>query len=140
MANICGVLVTVTLIGTVAACSASAPSSAATGGVTTETFTGMVASLGFDVSHTFIVTKPGPLNVKITLTQATWPGPLTGTSLAVSFGPIVTSGCLPILSATAQPGEAPQLTGSADPGTYCVGVADFQGRGPVTYTITVAHT
>src|SRR5262245_28507208 len=46
----------------------SSPSN--TSGVTTETFSGAVASLGVDTSHTFVITKSGTFNVKITLTQA----------------------------------------------------------------------
>jgi hypothetical protein len=78
--------------------------------------------------------------LNVTLTQATWPGPLTGTSLVISFGTPVPGRCLTNQSIITQPSNAPQITASAVPGTYCLGVADFEGRGAVTYTVTVSHT
>ena len=132
------VAVSAAAIAIVGCSNSSSPSN--TSGVTTETFSGTVASAGVDTSHTFVVTKSGTLNVKVTLTQATWPGPLTGTSLVISIGQPFNSGCLTIQSVVTRPGNAPQLSGSANPGAYCLGVADVEDRGAVTYTVTVAHT
>jgi hypothetical protein len=106
--------------------------------VTTDTFTGTLQPLGLDTSHTFIVQTAG--SVAVTLTQA---GPPAAVILAIGVGIPGAAGACSISSSnttTAQAGISAQLNLSAPPGTYCIGIQEFQGLGPLTYTVTVAHT
>jgi hypothetical protein len=111
-----------------------------TGTPVTETFTGTLQPMSVDTSHTFTVTVGGPLIV--TLTQLS---PSTFASIFVNMGvgtPGASGVCsiAPGNSTSAQPSITAQLSLSAPPGTYCLAVQEFQGLGPVSYTVTVAHT
>jgi hypothetical protein len=121
-----------------AACGGSTTSNTVTAPSTpsvTQTFTGTVAAGATDGSNTFTVTTQGP--VTVTLTQAGPPA-----SILVNLG-IGTpgGGVCTLLSATTTPaGTTPQLTGTANAGTYCLSVQEFQGVGTITYTVVVSHT
>lgn len=105
--------------------------------VNTETFTGTVPASGTDGSHTFVVTTAGALNITL-LTV----GPLPSIVVYLGIGNPGAGGTCSLLQnpTLAQGSNTAQITGTAAPGTYCVSVQDFQGVGPITYTLTVAHS
>ena len=132
------------LVATAAACGGSSSdnsslvSSTPTATVNTETFTGTVPANGTDGSHTSTVTTAGTVN--ITLTQA---GPPPNIVVQLGIGTPGTGGACLIISGgstLAQASTTAQLSGTVAAGTYCIAVAEFQGVGTITYTVTVAHT
>ena len=102
---------------------------------TTDPFTGTV-EVGSSDFHNFTVTQTG--EVDITLTAA-GPPPTIFMGLGVGTGG---TACTLQQGATTnvQAGATAQLTGTANPGTYCVEVYDIGNQTvPVTYSVTVAH-
>jgi|SRR5581483_1472772 len=105
---------------------------------TVETFNGTVQPGGSD-AHTFTVSQFGAVNV--TLTNA---GPPPTIFMGLGIGSPASDGSCTVpttASATVQAGSAPQLSGTAQAGTYCVKVSDIgNAAGPIAYTVTVAHS
>jgi len=107
---------------------------------TVDTFTGTVA-VGSSDSHNFAVLLNGG-TIGITLTAA---GPPSNVTVGLGVGSPSGGVCAPFqnfaIATTA--GTAPQLSGQANAGTYCVEVFDVGGTaaltGPVTYSVSVAH-
>jgi hypothetical protein len=125
----------------------------------TETFTGTLATLGSNL-HNFQVTQPSEIDVTLT-TETTVANPGDPTTdpptpavpavpvaypVNVRVGQpvistlIVTCSSLKAIDTTA--GSAPQLTGQALAGTFCVSVSDPTGALPqsITYVVTVRHS
>ncbi len=129
------------LAATAAACGGGSSDTASvvapTATVNTETFTGTVAAGGTDGSHTFTVTTAGAVTVTL-LSVA----PLPSVVVYVGIGNPGSGGTCSLLQAPtlAQGSNTAQIQGTAAAGSYCVSVQDFQGVGPITYTLTVAHT
>jgi hypothetical protein len=89
--------------------------------------------------HTFTVVAAG--EVDITLTAA---GPPSTIFMGIGVGTPSSDGttCALISGAsTIQPaGNVPQLSGTANPGNYCISVYDVGNQtAPITYTIAVVH-
>src|SRR5579864_5252061 len=107
---------------------------------TVETFTGTVAVAGTD-SHPFNVPAPGEVDVTLTsLTPA--PDPMVPLTLAIGLpSSTVVGQCASIQSVSTTPGTAPQITGHALAGTFCVSVTDTNSvlTASETYTVVVAH-
>jgi len=126
----------------VSACSGSSNSSstvvAPSGTTVTDTFTGTVQPGGLDF-HPFTVNTGGTIN--ITLLTA---GPPPTITMGLAVGTPSSTGTCALLSnaSTVTPaGSTAQLTGSLAAGTYCVEVLDVgNAAGPITYSVTVAHT
>jgi len=105
----------------------------------TETFSGTVTVMGID-AHNFKVTAAG--KIAITLNSV---GP---TVVPVGLGLGVPSGLTCVLSlgntsrVTVEPtSPAPQISGTALTGTFCVAVYDAGNlTAPATYTVTVEHS
>jgi hypothetical protein len=84
--------------------------------------------------------------VTVTLTSAveTLPGNtlLTTVTMGLGIGTITNDTCTLLTGAfaTAQAGATPQLTGTLNPGTYCVQVSDVTNElGPVSFAVAVEH-
>jgi hypothetical protein len=122
-------------------------------------FTGTLLQLGSNL-HEFAVATNGEVDVTL-LAVTTVPVPddptanppvvgapatplTTPLTLAVGQPSITTLGvtCLPFKAVVTAPAVAPQLTGQALKGTFCISISDPSGvlPGPVNYTITVAHS
>jgi hypothetical protein len=122
-------------------------------------YTGTLLPLGSNL-HEFAVQTDGEVDVTLT-SETTVPvpddptanPPVVGTpatpvttplTLAVGTPSITTLGvtCLPYKLVVTAPSVAPQLTGQALKGTYCISISDPAGAlaGSVNYTITVAHS
>ena len=118
--------------------SSTAPSApiAPTITATTETFSGSIDPGGNDV-HNFTVAQSGGA-VNVTLTAA---GPPSTIFMGVGVGTPSGTTCSLIAQAPpSQAGSAPQLSGTANAGTYCVVVFDIGNQtAAVTYTVTVSH-
>jgi hypothetical protein len=124
-----------------AACGGSSNSStvtAPTGTVTTDTFNGTVQQAGSS-SNNFTVTVAG--SVSVTLVSA---GPPATISMGLGIGNPSSTGTCSFLSGGTTVTTAmntAQLSGTLNAGTYCVAVVDVgNAAGPITYTVTVAHT
>jgi len=113
--------------------SAPTPTTAAS----TESFTGTVSVAGNDF-HPFTVATAGA-TLSVTLTAAGPPATIfTGLGLGAYDAPTCTLFSNAYL--TTQAGSAPQLSGSAGAGSYCVVVYDVGNQtGPLTYAVTVSH-
>jgi hypothetical protein len=134
------------VLAMVAAASASAacgggsstPVTAPTGNLVTDTFTGTVQIAGQDF-HPFTVTTGGTINA--TLVSA---GPPPTITMGLGIGTPSTTGVCSLLSGAYgayQPSTTAQLNGTLAAGTYCIEVFDVgNAAGPITYTVTVAHT
>jgi hypothetical protein len=111
---------------------------APTGTTKTETFTGTVQANSTDGLNTFVVATAGNA-VAVTLISA---GPPAGVVLYLGIGNPGAGGTCSLIQAPtlAQSSNTAQITGTAAAGTYCISVQEFQGIGPITYTVTVAHT
>ena len=113
---------------------------APTGTVTTETFNGTVQPGGSD-SHNFTVAVAGSVSITLVSTA-----PQTTLTMGLGVGTPSATGTCSFLSGgtTLTPaGSTAQLTGTLNPGTYCVAVVDQGNIAPgvtLTYTVTVAHT
>jgi len=124
-----------------AACGGSNSSSnvtAPTGTVTTDTFNGTVPVGGTD-SHPFTVAVAGSVSITLVSTA-----PQTTLTMGLGVGtPSSTGSCQFLTGGTTltPAGSTAQLTGALNAGTYCVAVIDNgNAAGPITYTVTVAHT
>jgi len=122
-------------------------------------YTGTLLPSGSNL-HEFAVQANGEVDVTLTsVTTVPVPDdptanpPVVGTpaaqvttplTLAVGTPSITTLGvtCLPYKLVVTAPSVAPQLTGQALKGTYCISLSDPSGAlaGSVNYTITVAHS
>lgn len=113
--------------------SAPTPTTAAS----TESFTGTVSVAGNDF-HPFTVATAGA-TLSVTLTAAGPPATIfTGLGLGAYDAPTCTLFSNAYL--TTQAGVAPQLSGTAGAGSYCVVVYDVGNQtGPMSYAVTVSH-
>ncbi len=112
---------------------------APSGTVVTETFTGVV-QVGQQSVNPFNVTTPGTLSVTLVSTS-----PQTTLTMGLGVGNPGAGGICSFISGgttTAIAGSTAQLSGTlAASGAYCVSVVDVgNAAGPITYTVTVAHT
>jgi len=111
---------------------------APTGTVVTDTFNDIVQVGGASI-HNFNVTVGGTISV--TLVSA---GPPATITMGLGVGnPSATGTCSFLQNGTTvtTAGSTAQLSGSVAAGTYCVAVVDIgNAAGPITYTVTVAHT
>jgi hypothetical protein len=131
------------LMAVAASCGGSDTSSnivSATGTLVTDTFTGTV-QLGSVDSHNFTITTSGN-SINVTLVSA---GPPPTITMGLGVGTPSSTGTCSILtngSILTPPGATAQLSGTSfSAGTYCVVVGDVgNAAGPITYTVTVAHT
>jgi len=123
-----------------AACGGSDSTSnvtAPTGTVTTETFNGTVQVGGTSVNN-FNVTVAGSVSVTLVSTA-----PQTTLTMGLGIGNPSSTGTCSYLSGgttTTTAMSAAQLSGTLSAGSYCVAVVDVGNAGPITYTVTVAHT
>jgi hypothetical protein len=106
--------------------------------LTTETFAGTVDIGGKDF-HKFVVAASG--EVDVTLTAA---GPPSTIFMGLGVGSLSTDGtaCSLITGAYGPfpAGPTPQITGTANAGTFCVEVYDVGNQtAQVSYTVVVAH-
>jgi len=117
-----------------AGCADNGSTSTAPSTHTVQTFTGTLQPLATDV-YPFSTTISGEITV--TLTNA---GPPDAVSLGVGIGTPNGSACTLIKAQAVQPANIAQITGSADPGSYCVSVYDLGTlTAPVNYTVVVSH-
>jgi len=123
-----------------AACGGSNSSSnvtAPTGTVTTDTFNGTVQIGGTSVNN-FTVTVAGSVSVTLVSTA-----PQTTLTMGLGIGNPSSTGTCSFLSGgttTTAAMSTAQLTGTLSAGS-CVAVVDVgNAAGPITYTVTVAHT
>ena len=103
----------------------------------TESFSGTVSVAGNDV-HPFTVGTAGA-TLTVTLTAA---GPPATIFVGLGLGAYDAPTCTLLNNAylTTQAGAAPQLSGTAGAGSYCVVVYDVGNQtGPITYAVTVSH-
>lgn len=112
---------------------------APTGTVVTETFNGVVPIGGTSVNN-FTVTVPGTLSVTLVSTS-----PQTTLTMGLGIGnPGAGGTCSFISGGTTQTpaGTTAQLSGTLPAsGAYCVAIVDVgNAAGPISYTVTVAHT
>ena len=104
--------------------------------LTTETFTGTVSVAGSDF-HTFTAAQTGEID--ITLTAA---GPPATIFMGLAIGTVAGTTCTHLSGGAVNTpaGTAPQLTGTANAGTYCIDIYDVGNQtGSITYTVAVAH-
>ena len=103
----------------------------------TESFSGTVSVAGNDF-HPFTVGTAGA-TLSVTLTAA---GPPSTIFVGLGLGAYDAPTCTLFSNAflTTQAGGAPQLSGTAGAGSYCVVVYDVGNQtGPITYAVTVSH-
>ena len=102
----------------------------------TETFRGTL-TVGGTSFYSFSVGQYGTVNV--TLNSVT--GPFIPPTVFVSLALGTPSGAVCSGTTTqAQAGSSPQITGSYNPGVFCVAIADLGNLfGPAAFTITIAH-
>ena len=103
----------------------------------TESFSGTVSVAGNDF-HPFTVATAGAA-LSVTLTAA---GPPATIFVGLGLGAYDAPTCTLLSNAylTTQAGAAPQLSGTAGAGSYCVVVYDVGNQtGPITYAVTVSH-
>jgi len=118
----------------VGGCGSSASSTTPSSTHAVETFTGTLQPLGTDV-HDFTQGISG--EVTITLTSA---GPQAGISLGMGFGLPNGAACTLQVAQIVSPANIAQITGSTDPGAYCVSVYDTGTlTAPASYTVVVSH-
>jgi hypothetical protein len=102
-----------------------------------ETFSGTLSLLGVD-THPFQVSTAG--EVDITLTSL---DPPTNAAVTLAIGlpsSSLVGQCATVQSKVVTPGTAPQITGHALAGNFCVSVTDPGSLTDVTtYAVTVAH-
>jgi hypothetical protein len=129
------------IVATTAACGGSTSNSTIptpTGTLVTDTFTNVVPMGGLAFNN-FTVTTGGTVNV--TLVSA---GPPPTITMELGIGTPSATGTCSLLSGAATAATASttaQLSGTLNAGSYCVEVLDLgNAAGPITYTVTVAHT
>ncbi len=108
-----------------------------TAAASTEGFSGTV-SVGGNDFHPFTVATAGA-TLTVTLTAA---GPPATIFMGLGVGAYDAPTCTLLSNAylTTQAGAAPQLSGTAGAGSYCVVVYDVGNQtGPITYAVTVSH-
>ena len=108
-----------------------------TAAVTTEGFSGTVSVGGNDI-HPFTVATAGA-TLTVTLTAA---GPPATIFMGLGVGTYDAPTCTLLSNAylTTQAGAAPQLSGTAGAGSYCVAVYDVGNQtAPITYAVTISH-
>jgi hypothetical protein len=99
-----------------------------------QTFNGTLQPLGTDM-YSFTTTITGV--VTVTLTNA---GPPAGLTLGLGIGTPNGSACTLIQSQQVQPANIAQISGTADPGSFCVTVFDPGTlTAPANYTVVVSH-
>jgi hypothetical protein len=132
MRHLAFVLLPLAVLATACGDNTSTPTTPSTH--TVQTFTGTLQPLGTDV-YTFATTISGEITV--TLTNAGLPA---GVSLGMGVGTPNGSACTLIKAQPVQPANIAQVTGSADPGSFCVAVYDLGTlTAPVDYTVVVSH-
>ena len=101
---------------------------------TTETFTGTVAQAGF-ATHPFTVRQVG--QVDLTLVTV---APLNTVAIGFAVGSWDGANCS-LIAGDDNARQGYVLSGTAQPGTFCVAVYDSGniGADPVEYTVTVVH-
>jgi hypothetical protein len=108
------------------------------GPLVTETFTGTISAQG-SAFHVFELTRVS--TVYIVLTSA---GPPSNISMGLAVGTpsgTPTNACTVLSSVTTAAGTTAQLSGTADPGQYCVQIYDVGNvSAPVAYRIAVVHS
>jgi hypothetical protein len=106
------------------------------GPLVTETFTGTIAPQG-SAFHVFELSRVS--NVYVVLMSA---GPPANISMGLAVGtPGGRTGCAAIRTVTTAAGTTAQLSGTADPGQYCIQIFDVGNvSAPVAYTIAVVHS
>lgn len=117
--------------------SSPAAPAAPTVAASNETFSGTVNVSGNDF-HPFTVGTAGA-TLNVTLTAA---GPPSTIFMGLGLGAYNAPTCTLLANAylTTQAGTAPQLSGSAGAGSYCVVVYDVGNQtGPISYAVTVNH-
>ncbi len=111
-------------------------SSGTTAGLTlpkTETFSGTLAAKGAAV-HQFTVAQSG-------LATLTLAGLSFETIVGIGIGlPSTTGSGCSLVTVDGAAGVGTAMTGTIDPGNYCVGIYDVGGfRGSVSYVLTLTH-
>jgi hypothetical protein len=123
-----------------AACGGSSSSPAVltpTGTTTTDTFNGIVSVGGVSINN-FTITVGGA--VSVTLLSA-GPPPTITMGLGIGTPSAGTCALLSGGSTLTTPGTTAQLSGNLAAGLYCVEVVDVgNAAGPISYTVSVAHT
>lgn len=105
-----------------------------TSGHAVETFNGTLQPLGTNV-HDFTIGITG--EVTVTLTSA---GPPPNITLGVGIGTPNGAVCSLIQAQSVSAANIAQITGQADPGSYCISVYDTGTlTAPVNYTVVVSH-
>jgi hypothetical protein len=104
--------------------------------ITDGPFTGTVEMNGNGPSHSFVVTRPG--GVQVTLSQA---GPPPTITVGLGVGSPTGETCsLTIGRASVMASLTPIDVGTLAAGTYCVVIFDVGNQaGPLTYSLTVFH-
>jgi hypothetical protein len=111
---------------------------APTGTLVTDSFSGTVPMGGVGPIHQFTVTVGGTISVTL-LTAG--PPPTITMGLAIGTPSGTTCALLSGGSTVTPAGSTAQLSGPVNAGTYCVEVVDVgNAAGPITYTLSVAHT
>lgn len=114
--------------------STTAPAAA----VTTDIFTGTVPVGGSDI-HNFTVTlSNGQINVILTAA-----GPPSTIFMGLGVGTPAADGSCSLFAGaavTTQAGALAQISGTAQAGTYCVGLYDVGNQtADITYSVTITH-
>jgi hypothetical protein len=134
---VCGLAIVVSACGGNSDSSTTAATPTPTAPASTESFSGTVSVAGNDF-HPFTVATAGAA-LSVTLTAA---GPPATIFVGLGLGAYDAPTCTLLNNAylTTQAGAAPQLSGTAGAGSYCVVVYDVGNQtGPITYAVTVSH-
>ena len=104
----------------------------------TETFSGILP-VGGTKFYSFGVASSGTVNV--TLTGVNVDGQPSDVSLTVGLGTPSGTSCSTTSPSAVQAGSAPQVTGTEQPGVYCVNVQDAGPNlpDPADFIVTIAH-
>ncbi len=102
--------------------------------LTTETFTGTILASGGAV-FPFTVSQTGTVTVTLTTLA-----PQTSITMGLGVGTPTLGGCSLFAGIENAQVNGPAVSGTADPGNYCVDLYDLGNvQGSDTYTITVSH-
>jgi hypothetical protein len=145
MKTLSALVVTIFIVALSAACSggsstlptAPTATTTTTGTPTVESFDGTVDVAGSDV-HPFTITQSSS-QVNVTLNTA---GPPPTIYMGLAVGTYSNSTCTRLTGANVlvQAGTVPQLSGTANAGSYCVEVYDAGNQlAPITYNVSVSH-
>lgn len=105
--------------------------------VTTDVFTGTVPVGGSDVHNFTVALSNGQINVILTAA-----GPPSTIFMGLGVGTPSNGACSLFSGAavTTQAGTLAQISGTAQAGSYCVGVYDVGNQtADITYSVTVSH-